>query len=100
MEMQSFISAYELLGLEADATTEAVREAYLQKVRQFPPDKAPGEFERIRQAYDLLKAPGTRERALVLGTSIVPGALEYLESLKPIRRHTLPGFWLSALKEP
>jgi tetratricopeptide (TPR) repeat protein len=51
---------YERLGLERDATIEQVKQAYRNLVRQYPPERAPEEFKRIREAYEALGNPGTR----------------------------------------
>ena len=42
----------EILGVAANASEDEIRRAYLEKVKQFPPDRSPEEFERIRDAYE------------------------------------------------
>jgi curved DNA-binding protein CbpA len=51
---------HEVLGLGAEADDAAVRERYLQLVREFPPDRAPERFAAIRAAYDELRDPVRR----------------------------------------
>lgn len=51
---------YERLGIERDATIDQVKQAYRNLVRQYPPERAPEEFKRIREAYETLGNPGTR----------------------------------------
>ena len=47
--------ARDILGVGPNATDAEIRAAYLQKVKENPPDRAPDQFERIRDAYDLLR---------------------------------------------
>ena len=42
------------LGVSPDADDAAIRAAYLELVRQHPPEQAPEQFARIRFAYDCL----------------------------------------------
>lgn len=48
---------YEVLGLPPGADESAVRQRYLQLVREFPPDREPERFAAIRAAYDELRDP-------------------------------------------
>ena len=61
------MDANEILGVAANAREEEIRAAYLTKVKEFPPDRAPAEFERIRDAYDTLRDPRKRARAMFSG---------------------------------
>jgi curved DNA-binding protein CbpA len=49
---------HEVLGLPPEADEAAIRERYLQLVREFPPDREPDRFAAIRAAYDELRDPG------------------------------------------
>ena len=53
------MTANERLGVSATASEEEIRAAYLSKVKEFPPDRSPLEFEAIRDAYDALCDPRT-----------------------------------------
>ena len=44
----------QVLEIEAEAGDEEIRAAYLRKVKEYPPDRAPREFERVRDAYEML----------------------------------------------
>ncbi len=66
-----------VLGVRADAGDEEIRSAYLRKVKQFPPDRNPSEFEQVRDAYDMLR--DRRRRVQHFLFSMDPGAP--LESL-------------------
>jgi curved DNA-binding protein CbpA len=54
-----------LLGVGPDASDEDIRQAYLRKVRAHPPERDPETFEKIRDAYELLRDP-RRRAALIL----------------------------------
>jgi curved DNA-binding protein CbpA len=88
----------DVLGVPPEAGDEEIRAAYLRKVKEFPPDRAPREFERVRDAYELLRDPRRRIRLLLL--SIDPH--QPLASLAPPnagRRFTGPEPWLAVLRE-
>jgi DnaJ-class molecular chaperone len=51
---------YAVLGLARDADLAAIRQRYLDLVRQFPPDQAPERFAAIRSAYDEVRDPKRR----------------------------------------
>lgn len=46
---------FEILNVSTDATDEAIRQAYLYKVKEFPPEQAPEQFKLIRTAYETIK---------------------------------------------
>ncbi len=48
------ISAFDILGVENNASDEAVRNAYLQKIREYPPERFPTTFKKVRQAFDAI----------------------------------------------
>lgn len=52
---------YEILDLTADATDSDIKRAYIKKLRQYPNEKFPEEFKRIRKAYDVLSNPISRK---------------------------------------
>lgn len=51
---------YEILGISTAADDNAVRKAYLELVRQSPPDTAPEIFKKINNAYEQLKDEKSR----------------------------------------
>jgi curved DNA-binding protein CbpA len=58
-------SPYQVLGLSAGASEEQIRRAYLEKVRQSPPERDPEGFKEIRRAYGVLQ-DGAKRRELEL----------------------------------
>jgi curved DNA-binding protein CbpA len=51
---------YETLGLTPESDDAAVRQRYLELVRQHPPDRSPERFTAIRAAYEQLRDPVDR----------------------------------------
>ena len=47
----------QVLEIDAEAGEEEIRAAYLRKVKEYPPDRSPREFERVRDAYEMLRDP-------------------------------------------
>ena len=88
----------EVLGVSPTATEEEIRAAYLSKVKEFPPDRSPEQFERIRDAYEMLR--DARQRARRLLFSVDPGApLTSLVADHPrLRQFVGPQPWLDVLK--
>ena len=95
-----FGQAASLLGVAADADEKALREAYLQKVRQHPPDRDPEHFEQIRDAYEHLRDPRTRARQ-VMRCAVDPAQplTHLLEGRAPAQRFVGAKLWLDVLKE-
>src|SRR5260370_39619287 len=90
---------YAVLGIDPDADDERIRAAYLAKLKQFPPDRCPSEFEQVRDAYELLR--DRRRRAQHTLFSVNPEArLEsLLDGVDNDRKFVGPGPWLAVLKE-
>ncbi|MCP3890073.1 MAG: DnaJ domain-containing protein [Desulfobulbaceae bacterium] len=51
---------YEILEVSEDADDTAIKKAYLAMVRHYPPERFPDDFQRIYQAYELLKTAEDR----------------------------------------
>ena len=87
-----------ILGVDLGATDEQVRDAYIEKVRQHPPDRDQEQFEQVRDAYEELRDPQRRAKQMIL--SIDP--YQELPSLlgdPPVRRRYVgPALWLAAMK--
>lgn len=48
---------YKILGTTANAGPKKIKEKYIDKVKKFPPESHPEEFQRIRYAYEILRDP-------------------------------------------
>jgi len=49
-----------ILGVPEDANAAEIRTAYLNKIKEYPPEKFPAEFERVLDAYTILSNPRYR----------------------------------------
>jgi curved DNA-binding protein CbpA len=87
----------EVLGVAPTATEEDIRAAYLLKVKAYPPDRSPEQFERIRDAYEMLR--DARQRARHLLFAVDPDApLTSLVADHPrLRQFVGPEAWLDVL---
>jgi len=95
----SWEEAQKVLGVAVDADEAQIRVAYLEKVRQHPPDRDPEQFERVRDAYELLKDPAQRARQVLAGPDPQAPLMDFLEGRRAERRFVGSRGWLDVLKE-
>jgi curved DNA-binding protein CbpA len=88
----------EVLGVSAAADFEEIRAAYLKKVKEFPPDRSPAEFEKIRDAWEALKDPRQRLREM-LAADPEASLFSLFDGFESERRFVGPAAWLDALKQ-
>ena len=53
---------FDLLGVAEDTSDDAIKKAYLQRVREHPPERDPERFQAIRAAFELIKTRPDRLR--------------------------------------
>jgi hypothetical protein len=92
------MNANEILGVPANATEEEIRAAWLSKVKEFPPDRSPVEFERIRDAYDTLRDPRKRAKEMLFSTTFGGPLLSLIEEHKIQRTFVGPQPWREVLQ--
>ena len=90
---------FEVLGLEPAATAEDIRAAYLQHVKQHPPDRDPDGFERSRAAYEKVQDPIRRVQQILLKAGPKEPLISILDAHSGRRQFTGPDPWLAVLKE-
>jgi len=90
---------YAVLGLEPGAGDEQIRAAYLARLKQFPPDRSPAEFERIRDAYDVLRDRRKRAQHTLFSVNPEVRLDSLLDGKHNDRRFVGPRPWLAVLKE-
>lgn len=81
---------YLILKVSPDATDEAVQEAYLQAVRDCPPERDAQHFQAVRQAYETLRTEKLRLQYELFNTDLpvaedllAQGMPEADETIKP-----------------
>jgi curved DNA-binding protein CbpA len=89
----------QVLAVAPDAGDEEIRAAYLQKVKEFPPDRSPRDFERVRDAYEMLRDPRRRTRTMLLAVNPKQPLASLLEGQASARRFTGSAPWLAVLRE-
>ena len=89
---------HEQLGVPANATGEDIRAAYLAKVKEFPPDRSPVEFEKIRDAYDNLRDPRRRAKAMLISTDINIPLVSLADNIKSRRNFAGKQPWIEVIK--
>ncbi len=89
----------QVLGIGPEAGEEEIRAAYLLKVKEYPPDRSPREFEQVRDAYDALRDPRQRTQRMLLSTDPKQPLASLLEHRASERRFTGPAPWLAILRE-
>lgn len=92
------MNATQVLGVPENATDEQIRAAYLNKVKEHPPDRSPAEFERVRDAYETLRDPRRRARDMLFAADPYAPLTSLFASLEPERRFVGPNPWLEVLK--
>lgn len=92
------MSANEVLGVPDNASEEDIRAAYLNKVKEFPPDRSPEHFEKIRDAYDALRDPRSRVQAMLFSTDFMKPLTTLVDGLKAKRIYAGPQVWREVLK--
>lgn len=88
-----------ILDVSDHADGEEIRKAYLDKIKQYPPDRMPAEFEKIRDAYEILKNPGTRIMAMLRRIDPKAPLLTLVDGRQETRRFVGPEMWLETMKE-
>jgi DnaJ-domain-containing protein 1 len=91
---------FQVLGIAPEAGDEEIRAAYLRKVKQYPPDRAPQEFEKVRDAYETLRDPRQRTPRMLLAVDPLQPLASLAPERKPERKFIGPELWLAVLKEP
>jgi curved DNA-binding protein CbpA len=89
---------YAVLGLGSGAEDEQIRAAYLAKLKQFPPDRSPAEFEQVRDAYELLRDQRRRAQHTLFSVNPEARLESLLDGVDNDRKFVGPGPWLAVLK--
>ena len=86
-----------ILGVPQDANAAEIRTAYLNKIKKYPPEKHPAEFERVRDAYTILNDPYYRTRMMLQSADPEAPLVALLDNQKQNRQFAGPEAWLDAM---
>lgn len=93
------MNPYQLLGIPDDTDDdEAIRSAWLEAVRRFPPEEHPERFARIREAFELIRDRESRYRLRMFGDPRLHDADALLELFPAERNHAGPALWLAVIR--
>ena len=67
---------YERLGIPQESSVEEIKKAFFQAVKSYPPEKDPENYKLIREAYDVLNNPVSRDE--------YDSAIEYGDELREL----------------
>lgn len=97
----SWEEAQATLGVVPDADPPSLHQAYLAKVRQYPPDREPDMFEKVRNAYEQLKDPQLRARQVLVAPDVTRPLTTLLDNMPATASRKYIGAepWLAVLKE-
>ncbi len=99
LRQEDWDQAMRTLGVSATADEAQIRTAYMEQVRLHPPDREPEMFERIRDAYEMLKDPRQRARRILAVENPDTPLPDLLAGRPSPRRFVGPELWLQVLKE-
>jgi curved DNA-binding protein CbpA len=88
-----------VLGVDPEADDEQIRAAYLRKLREYPPDRCPSEFENLRDAYELLRDRRRRSQLTLFSCDPEAPLESLLDGTAGERKYAGPEPWLAVLKE-
>jgi hypothetical protein len=87
----------QVLGVDVGASAEEIRAAYLRKVKEFPPERSPAEFERIRDAYEILRDPQRRLAHRLFSVDPAAPLVSLLAGRPADRKFVGPEPWLAVI---
>jgi hypothetical protein len=88
-----------ILGVPQDAGPDQIRRAYLNKIKEYPPEKFPAEFEQVRDAYTMLSDARYRTRLMLRSADPEASIVMLLDDQKQNRQFVGPEAWLAAMQE-
>jgi DnaJ-class molecular chaperone len=93
------MNPYRELGIAEDIEDDdAIRNAWLEAVRRFPPEKEPEKFARIRQAYELIRDREARFRLRTFGDPRLRNTDALIDFFPAERNHAGPALWLAVIR--
>jgi DnaJ-class molecular chaperone len=93
------MNPYRELGVAEDTEDDdAIRNAWLDGVRRFPPEKEPERFARIRESYELIRDRESRYRLRMFGDPRLRNVDALIHFFPADRNHAGPALWLAVIR--
>jgi curved DNA-binding protein CbpA len=93
------MNPYRVLGIPEDTEDDdAIRNAWLESVRRFPPEKEPERFARAREAYEMIRDRESRFRLWTFGDPRLRDTGQLLDFFPSDRNHAGPAPWLAVIR--
>ncbi len=93
------MNPYLVLSIPEDVEDdEAIRNAWLEGVRRFPPEKYAEQFARIREAYEMIRDRESRFRLRTFGDPRLSNTDALVDFFPADRNHAGPGPWLAVIR--
>jgi curved DNA-binding protein CbpA len=94
------MNPYRVLGIPEDTDDDdAIRNAWLEGVRRFPPEKEPERFARNREAYEMIRDRESRFRLRTFGDPrLLADAGALVDFFPAERNHAGPVAWLAVTR--
>ena len=93
------MNPYRVLGVaEEIEDDDAIRKAWLEGVRRFPPEKEPEQFARIREAYEMIRDRESRFRLRTFGASRLRNVDALIDFFPKDRNYAGPALWLAVTR--
>ena len=80
---------FEILDIPEDSDDTTIKKAYLRMVKRYPPERFPGDFQRIRTAYERIKTRKDRLRFSLFDPSL-PDRKEMIADIRASRQGKRP----------
>ena len=81
----TFSNAHQILEVKPGAAADELRKAYLNLVRQHPPDRDPDKFRDIHTAYQMLNDPMAQATALLAPSFEKPDLFAVIVEAEKVR---------------
>lgn len=93
------LSPWEILGLTSEQSNlEVIRQRYLEKIKEFPPEKDPVRFEQLRDAYLELRKQCQSASSLRLDVDPLAPLASLLPNRELTREFVGPQPWRAVLE--
>lgn len=93
------MNPYRVLGIaEETDDDEAIRKAWLESVRRFPPEKEPEQFARVREAYEMIRDRESRFCLRTFGDRRMKNTAALVDFFPMERNHAGSALWLAVIR--